>query len=868
MTTSLAPEDWTTVDVDRIEAVSSSLNLRRPNREALESIVWMSWHHFASGHPAPFEGVVDSATGVGKTYIIAAALDYLAGQGIRNFAIICPGRTILNKTVDNFTAGNARSLLRGMEVQPVVVTADNFDTPAMRAHMDDPDEVKLYVFTIQSLLRPTSKVGKRTHKFQEGLGSAFYARLQAADDLTIFADEAHTYWGRAFSEAVRELHPQVEIGLTATPHPRTPAEQIIYRYPLAQAIADRLVKTPVLVGRKDDLSDPETKLLDGIALLERKQQAIERYCDRTGAEPVVPLMLVVAQSIEEANELQGIIAEASFAGGRYTDRVLTVHSEAADEALAALENVGAPDSQFRIVISVGMLKEGWDNKAVYVLASMRASVSTILTEQTLGRGLRLPFGKYTGIQLLDTLEVLGHERYEQLLRKAGVLNEEFVSYRTRLVFHEDAEGNLVPVVETEEVTSDISVSQDGTVPTPGGAQITAGDSDFGPSGDAGGLVSAGSGALDDDGSVPHGFGMPAGGTAGTEGVAPPGGPVIASFEDYSHAADEELTKLQQEFHPKHEVLVPRLRMTPVTVKFSLADITDTAPFTQLGQRIAADPVGELRRVTLSARTTKGPDGIWRTQMVTAPAVDRIESPGALLPIEAARSRLAQQVLAAPAVPARVQEAKALAPLLDAFIAGLGDKAEAVMSAYMDRAAAGFITLINTEQRRFGAKPQFDEVTELYSLAPVRFSKRETDPDRMGKFKRSAGYEYQKSLYAQDWFDSAPERDVANLLDNGNDVVWWLRLQTGDLPILWAQGREYHPDFIASDQAEDRWIVEVKSDKDLPSEEVQAKREAAKRWANHVSSDPAVTETWRYLLVSEQHVETAKGSWPALKALGE
>ncbi len=71
-----------------------------------------------------------------------------------------------------------------------------------------------------------------------------------------------------------------------------------------------------------------------------------------------------------------------------------------------------------------MLKEGWDVRNVYVLTSMRASVSTILTEQTLGRGLRLPFGAYTDIEILDTLEVLGHERYEQLLAKAGALNEQ------------------------------------------------------------------------------------------------------------------------------------------------------------------------------------------------------------------------------------------------------------------------------------------------------------------------------------------------------------------------------------------------------------------------------------------------------------
>jgi type III restriction enzyme len=80
-----------------------------------------------------------------------------------------------------------------------------------------------------------------------------------------------------------------------------------------------------------------------------------------------------------------------------------------------------------------MLKEGWDVRNVYVIASMRASVSAVLTEQTLGRGMRLPFGAYTDIELLDTLEVVAHERYEDLLKKAGVLNQAFIDYRTRAV---------------------------------------------------------------------------------------------------------------------------------------------------------------------------------------------------------------------------------------------------------------------------------------------------------------------------------------------------------------------------------------------------------------------------------------------------
>jgi len=54
---------------------------------------------------------------------------------------------------------------------------------------------------------------------------------------------------------------------------------------------------------------------------------------------------------------------------------------------------------------------------------------------------------------------------------------------------------------------------------------------------------------------------------------------------------------------------------------------------------------------------------------------------------------------------------------------------------------------------------------------------------------------------------------------------------------------------------------------MESEDVRGEENAAPRWANHVSSDPGVGVEWRYLLVSEDDVETARGSWPALRKLG-
>lgn len=79
---------------------------------------------------------------------------------------------------------------------------------------------------------------------------------------------------------------------------------------------------------------------------------------------------------------------------------------------------------------VAMLKEGWDVRNVYVIASVRAMESLLLTEQVLGRELRLPFGQRTGKPMLDTVEVLSHHSFAALLQQAKVLLEETLGDRT------------------------------------------------------------------------------------------------------------------------------------------------------------------------------------------------------------------------------------------------------------------------------------------------------------------------------------------------------------------------------------------------------------------------------------------------------
>ncbi len=457
---------------------------------------------------------------------------------------------------------------------------------------------------------------------------------------------------------------------------------------------------------------------------------------------------------------------------------------------------------------------------------MRASVSEILTEQTLGRGLRLPFGAYTDVEILDTLEVLAHERYEELLRKAGVLNEAFIDHRTRAVLRTNAQGQQVVVRETVETDANPVITP---APEPAGQEPPA--------------------PVDD-------------------GVPAPGVTTVDERTDQASKAELRMKQRIQKSPDAPEVKIPVLRMSAVASSFTLADITETDAFTKLGKSLAADPEGELSRTLLGARVVTGRDGIRRTQLVTVSAADRLRSDATLFLEDELRDRLTEMVLASSSVPARKNQRVAFQPLLDAFMDGLGASAQSVLSANLERAGARLVALVESEQRRFMAKPSYHEVVELKPFDPVRATDKETSADRHSAYSRSSAYEgWQRSMFGIVWFDSSTERTVANMVDDDASVAWWARLHIDDIPILWSSaGQRYNPDLLVVETDGTHWIVEVKMDKEMTTVAVQGKREAAKRWANYVSADESVGTTWKYLLAAESDVATAKGSWPALKQL--
>lgn len=838
-----------TVDYDAalVEAVGHTLDLRAPNLAALDALA----QSLDSAAPGA-EMVADLATGVGKTYIAGALLDYLAESGVRTVVIVTPGSTIQGKTIDNLTPGH-RKYLRGLRCNPVVITLDDLERGTVAAALDDPNAFKVFVFTVQSLLRPDSKEARRAHRPHETLGVAIYEYLQAADDLVVIADEHHVYYSgnaKKFQAAIDDLHPLATIGLTATPHEAT-EPKIVFRYPLAEAIADGYVKIPVLVARNDGMKDLRTQMADGVALLDAKAAVMNAYCAQTKKTPVQPILFVVAQTIDEANDIRDLLASPDYLNG--DDRVLLVTSEEPDKTLALLDTLEDPGSPIRAVVSVSMLKEGWDVKNIYVIAAVRSMESQLLTEQILGRGLRLPFGSRTGVPMLDTVEVLSHHSFADLLKEARVLLEQTLGQRA-------TEASVVvdptPGVHSEgQAVDKAALTQPGAhsvvVELPGRAPATADQEGQGS------LFDEDADQADDSATTHVGMGF--------------------------STVDAVLTAAQQTEMALNTTLTPRspggikipLFIPHVTTRwerdpFSLT-LINTVDAEALGRLFADDEGVTLTRKALDAeRDTDG-----AVHVVIHDEQDAVLASQRLLPFDTIENDLAGRLLATNGVEASVTEMNAALSIASAFLRGAEVTPETPWRAEHGQLATARLVQWISQQQTSRPAREVKEVTQVRWPDPVERVEAQPPADRhlitdSKTFVRNYPYTgWTRSVYEVNSFDAySTEFRLASLFDTSPGIKAWARInETVPLRITYLQGaiqRDYEPDFIVIDDDGTHWIVEGKADSEMTNPTVLAKADAAKAWIAAVNASPSVQQQWGYLLAGETAIAAA-GSWTALKS---
>ena len=390
------------------------------------------------------------ATGVGKTRLMGAFIAYLrATKGIRHFFVLAPGRTIYEKLMTDFSPGTPKYVLQGLSdfavTPPRVITGDNYEQVAAAGHVGRGgaqqafviDQVEINVFNIDKLNKDSSerKGAPRIKRMREVLGESYFDYLASLDDLVLLMDESHHYRAAAGLKVLNELRPVLGLELTATPYlekasGRERFKNVVYSYPLHRALADGFIKEPAVATRKDfvaaGLADEELeriKLEDAIHVHESTKVALDVYARQTGARRVKPFVLVIAQTIEHAEGLKALIAGDGFYGGRYREKVIVVHGsqtgDEKEEVVTRLLKVEDADEATEIVIHVNKLKEGWDVTNLYTIVPLRAASSKNLIEQSIGRGLRLPYGQRTGVEALDRLTIIAHDRFQELLDESG-----------------------------------------------------------------------------------------------------------------------------------------------------------------------------------------------------------------------------------------------------------------------------------------------------------------------------------------------------------------------------------------------------------------------------------------------------------------
>ena len=380
------------------------------------------------------------ATGVGKTRLMGAFIAYLhLAHGINNFFVLAPNLTIYNKLIGDFSPNTPKYVFKGIGEfavnPPRVITGDNYEQQSI-GMADFFTEVRINIFNI-SKINSEVRGGKepRIKRMREVLGDSYFNYLANLPDLVLLMDESHRYRAQAGMRAINELNPLLGLELTATPFVESakapiPFKNVVMDYPLARAMEDGFVKMPAVVTQRNfDAKNytPEEiekiKLEDGVRLHENTKVELQTFARENGVPAVKPFMLVIARDTTHAAGLLSLLESDAFYGGRYAGKVIQVDSSKSgkdeEEMIARLLAVESVDEPTEIVIHVNMLKEGWDVTNLYTIVPLRAANARTLIEQSIGRGLRLPYGKRTGVEVVDRLNIVAHDRFQEIIDEAN-----------------------------------------------------------------------------------------------------------------------------------------------------------------------------------------------------------------------------------------------------------------------------------------------------------------------------------------------------------------------------------------------------------------------------------------------------------------
>lgn len=856
-----------------VNAIDQRLSLRKPQREALELLAEILLEldlrketNLAAAlevvkRHAPAVTDFDRnfpslcfalATGVGKTRLMGAFIAYLYRvHHLRHFFVLAPNLTVYEKLKADFTPNTSKYVFPGLgdiTERLVLITGDDWEDGrgARQGDLYADTALHVNVFNVAKInAEVRGGAAPRMKRLHEVIGDSYFDYLSKLDDLVLLMDESHRYRAQAGAKAVEGLKPILGLELTATPQvvqgSRTiPFRNVAYNYPLGNAIRDGLVKEPAVATRANFAADgmaeedlERLKLEDGLLLHEQTKAQLEAYAAERGVERVKPFVLVVAESTAHAEALKERIERPDFLEGRYAGKVTVVHSkqtgEILDENLARLLNVEHADEPTEIVIHVNKLGEGWDVTNLYTLIPLRAANSPNLVEQSLGRGLRLPYGRRTGVEAVDTLTVVSHDRFQAIIDHANrpgsavqAMRKVLIDERTSTPLEVVRERPIV-VLKLEEAPQ-LTTKADHAM-----ARI----------------------ALE---------------------VATDPSTKFTRREIHTAEGKARLVKAVQERFETAQVPIEIAGVTPD------AKAVVQAVVEALGHTIA------IPRISLEPKP--GAQGAFRPFKLDVSGVRRmpVEQQILVQALQTHERRLVEAGLPGdPGAPEQVlvrELARDNAISYDRYADLLNDLAAQMVAhlrSYLpdDEAVTNVVVtqgshlaeLIRIQMERH--RDEGDVAYDVRVSGDVHRPRELSGTSAVGEKARYFGSSvddlarirlywftgFKRCLFARQRFQSDTERKMAEILEHdADDSLRWYKPAHGDLRIWLRGGAAYNPDFVVETR-DVKYLIETKAANQLETPEVLEKAAAARTWCGHATAWERENggKPWRYLLIPDNAV---------------
>ena len=286
--------------------------------------------------------------------------------------------------------------------------------------------------------------------------------MRDVDELMVINDEAHHIHDpkMAWFKSIEDIHNKLlqkdkklalQIDLTATPKNNRGEifVQTVSDYPLVEAIRQGVVKNPVLPDQasRAKLQERQSSLFaekyeDFIKLGVEEWEKTYKELEPTGKKSILFIMTDDTKNCDDVAEF----LEKSYP--RLKDAVLTIHTNRSGEISETVtgkkekelqelrkqaNEIDSMESPHKVIISVMMLKEGWDVKNVTTIVGLRpyTSDSKILPEQTLGRGLRRMFFGQDVEEYVSVIGTPAFMEFVESIKEEGVELEKRRMDRTR-----------------------------------------------------------------------------------------------------------------------------------------------------------------------------------------------------------------------------------------------------------------------------------------------------------------------------------------------------------------------------------------------------------------------------------------------------